>query len=59
MPYARTAQNKSVTSSCVRNFLFFLFPERGWQGAVFKVMKNDHFLVFLAVWILFSKFLGR
>ena len=30
-----------------------------WQGGVFKVMKNDHFLVFLAVWLLFPKLIGR
>ena len=32
---------------------FRLFSERGWQGGVFKVMKNDHSLVFLALWGLF------
>ena len=39
--------------------VFFLSYERGWQGGVFKVIKNDHFLVFLAVWDVFIKFLGR
>ena len=39
--------------------LFFLFYGWGWQGVVFIVMKNDHFLVFLTVWVLFPKFLGR
>ena len=24
-----------------------------------KLMKNDHFLVFLAAWLLFHRFLGR
>ena len=38
---------------------FLLFYEGGWQEGVFKVMKNDCFLVFLAVWVLFPKFLGR
>ena len=33
---------------------FRLFYERGWQGGVFKVMKNDHSLVFLALWGLFK-----
>ena len=36
-----------------------LFYDRDWQGGVFKVMKNDHFLVILAVWVLFPRFLGR
>ena len=37
------------------------FYEQDWQGGVlvFKVMKIDHFFVFLAVFVLFSKFLGR
>ena len=39
--------------------VFILFYERSWQGGVLKVMKNDYFLVFLAVWVLFSKLLGR
>ena len=38
--------------------VFLLFYERGWQGVWFKVMKNHHFLVFLAVSILFSKSMG-
>ena len=38
---------------------FNLFYGRHWQGSVFKVMKNDHFLVFLDVLFLFPKFLGR
>ena len=38
---------------------FHLFYEGGWQGGVFKIMKNDCFLVFLAVCVLFTKFLGR
>ena len=38
---------------------FLLFYERVWQGGVFKVMKNDHLLLFLAVWGLFPTFLGR
>ena len=24
-----------------------------------SVLKNDHFLVFLGIWVLFPKFLGR
>ena len=39
--------------------VFILFYDRDWQGGVLKLMKNDHFLVFLAVWVLFPMFLGR
>ena len=28
---------------CILNDNFNLFYERGWQGGVFKVMKNDRF----------------
>ena len=31
-------------------------PNEGQQGGVIKFMKNDHFL---AVMVIFSKFLGR
>ena len=40
-------------------FVFILFNDRDWQGRVFKVMKKDRSLVFLAVWVLFPKSLGR
>ena len=36
-----------------------LFNEQCWQGGVYKVMKNDHFLKFLVVWVIFPKFLGK
>ena len=39
--------------------VFILFYERHRQGGVFKSMKNDHFQVFLAIWVLFLKLLGR
>ena len=42
-----------------RPFVFILSYERSCQGRVFKIMKNDHFLVFLSVWVLFPDFLGR
>ena len=29
--------------------VFVLLYDRGWQGGVFKVLKNDHVLVFSAV----------
>ena len=41
------------------SFVIILFYEWGWQGGVFIVTKNDHFLVFVAVYALFPKFLNR
>ena len=41
------------------SIVFPLFDKGGLQGGVFKVIKNDHFLVFLAVWGLIPKYLGR
>ena len=36
-----------------------LFYKQSWWGGLFKTMKTDHFLVFLAVRVLLPKFLGR
>ena len=36
-----------------------MFYEQGWKGGVLKVVKDDHVLVFLAVWVIFPKVLGR
>ena len=38
---------------------FCCFMSNVWQRGVFKIMKNNHFLVFLAVWVIFLKLLGR
>ena len=38
--------------------VFILFYDRDWQGGVIKVMKKDHFLVFLPVCVLFPNVLG-
>ena len=38
---------------------FNLLCDRVQQEGVLKHMKNGHFLVFLAVWVLFTKILGR
>ena len=38
---------------------FHLLRDRGQQGGVLKLMKNDHFLVLLAVWFIYPRFLGR
>ena len=47
----------SLVVACL--IVFILFYERRWQEGVFKIMKNDSFLVFLAVWVLFLKILIR
>ena len=38
--------------------IFILFDYPDWQGGMLKLMKTDHFLVFLAVWVLFLMFLA-
>ena len=48
-----------VSDAVVFPIVFILFYDRDGQGGVFKVVKNDNFLVYLAVWVLFTKFLGR
>ena len=48
-----------VLHKVVCSIVFILFFEQSWQGEVFKVMKTDHILVLLAVWVLFLKILGR
>ena len=60
--YIRFSWNyKSATCSCVPScfYLFIYFYCQEWQGGVFKVMKNDHFFIFLSVLVFFTKFLGR
>ena len=39
--------------------IFILFDDPDWRESVLKHMENDHFLVFIAVWVLFPRFLGR
>ena len=48
-----------VSHAVVFPIIFLLLCDRDWQGGVLKLMKNDHLLVYLAVWVLFPKFLGR
>ena len=48
-----------VSHIVARPIVFTLFYERSCQGGMFKIMKNNHFVVFPAVWVLFPKFLGR
>ena len=52
MAYYGTAKNhKIVSCSGVPNCFSF--------GRSVQSYENDHFLVFLTVWVLFLKFLGR
>ena len=39
--------------------VLILFDDPDWQGAVLKLMKNDHSLVFLAVFVIFQNVLGK
>ena len=41
------------------SIVFILFYGQNWQGRVFRIMKNNHFLVLLAVWDIFPKFMSR
>ena len=36
-----------------------LLCDKTQQGRVLKLIKNDHFLVFLVIWDLFPKLLGK
>ena len=42
----------------VCSIVFVLFYDRSCQGRVFKVMKNNYFLIFSVVCVPFPKFLG-
>ena len=39
--------------------VFLLLYERNWQEGVLKPMKNDHLLVFSAIWVLFLQVFGQ
>ena len=41
------------------SIISILFDDLDWQGGVLKVTKNGCFLVVLAAWFIFLKFLGR
>ena len=56
--YVQTAQNNSFTWRCVPNCFYFASSAE-LAGRVFKTMKSDHFLVFLAIRVFFPKFLAR
>ena len=37
-----------VSHAVARPIVFIFFYEGSWQGRLYKIMKNDHFLVLLA-----------
>ena len=49
---------KYVSDLIARSIVFILFYKQDWKRGVFKIMKNDRFLVLLPVWVFFPKFLG-
>ena len=59
MAYIELYEMIRVSYIIARPIVFILFYDRGWQGEVFKIMKIDHFLVFLAVLVFFPKFLEK
>ena len=59
MAYVSTAKIKKIVACSFVDIFFILVYEQIWQGGVFKFMKNDHLLVFLDIWVGFSRFLGR
>ena len=48
-----------VSYVVVCSIVFILFYDRDVEEGVLKHMKNDHLLVFLAVWVLFSLVVGQ
>ena len=48
-----------VSYVVVCSIVFILFYDRDVEDGVLKHMKNDHLLVFLAVWVLFSLVVGQ
>ena len=49
----------SVSNLVAFAAVFILFYQWSWQGGGLKVIDNDLFLVFLAIWGLIPKFLER
>ena len=58
-PILKLRETKKVLHVVACQIVFILFHGRDWQGRVFKVMKNDHFFMFLSVLVFFAKLLGR
>ena len=58
-PILKLREMLRVLHANAYTILFILFYEQDWQGGVLKLIKNDHFSVFLAVWVFLPNFLGR
>ena len=48
-----------MSYAVVFSIVFILFYDRDVKEGVLKHMKNDHLLVFLAIWVLFSLVVGQ
>ena len=48
-----------VSNAVACSIVVVVFYEQGFQGGMFKLMKHVNFLVIVAVWVLFPKFLSR
>ena len=48
-PISKLHEMIRVLHVVVFPIVFILFHDRNWQGGVFKVIRNDYFLVLLAV----------
>ena len=61
MAYIRNAGNYKGAHAVLCKMDFNLVRYRCHHGGVLKLhlLKNDPFLVFLAIWVFFPKFLGR
>ena len=50
---------KRMLHAVLRPIAFLLLYKGNWQEEVLKPMKNDHLLVFSAVWVLFLQVFGQ
>ena len=58
-PILKLHEMKRVVNVLAYPIVFVLFDDPDLQEVVLELMKNDQFLAFLAVWVLFPKVLGR
>ena len=58
-PILKLHEMKRVINVLAYPIVFVLFDDPDLQEVVLELMKNDQFLAFLAVWVLFPKVLGR
>ena len=58
-PILELHEKIGVSYAVVFPVVFISFCDRDVEEGVLKHMKNDHLLVFLAVWVLFSLVVGQ